>query len=123
MALTSLCIHRSEKFFKKVLTHRYSGATICSTEANSHKESEVNDMVSMTRQLRSKITNPDIRKNVTKITYYYDEDFEVNMLEIFFKPDSVRSLYSDDYMESCTASIHGDMVYSMNEWLKEIAYV
>ena len=62
-------------------------------------------MVSMTRQLRSKIENKDIRKNVTKITYCYDDDHEVYMLEIFFKPETVMNQYDCDYIESTTAAI------------------
>lgn len=76
-------------------------------------------MTSKTRELKKTIKNDDIRKNVTKIYLIYDEENEESYLEIFFKEETVKSVYSCDYMESTTCPTNLDL----NEWLDEIAYI
>lgn len=76
-------------------------------------------MKSVTRELKKTIKNAEIRKNVKSIYVEYDEEYECNFYNIYFKEETVKSTYSDEYMD-CTAYKEGD---DINGWLDEIAYV
>ena len=82
------------------------------------------NMKSVTRQLRKLITNEDIRKNVTKIYYVYDDEYEEYFYYIYFKEDTVKNWYSDEYINNGTAvPDRTTPKQDINGWLEEIAYV
>lgn len=89
---------------------------------------------SCTRELRSKIENPDIRKYVTSIylvadedSYNYElEDYETYYYLIFFKEDTVKSIYEDTYINHGTAAFKypdKSPEWCINDWLKEYVYL
>lgn len=89
---------------------------------------------SCTRELRPLIHDSNIRKNVTSIYLVYDpdsynydtDDYDEYYYFIFFKDDTVRNTYTDDYINyGTTAKAYKDKgpEYSINYWLSEIAYV
>ena len=85
---------------------------------------------SCTRELRSKIENPDIRKYVTSIylvadedSYNYElEDYEEYYYLIFFKEDTVKNVYDGDFMNHGTCAFKypdKSPEWCINDWLKE----
>ena len=81
------------------------------------------EVISVTKEMRKLITNDQIRKNVTKIYLVYDEEEEKEYYEIYFKEETVKSWYSDEYMTRTTAQKRSTPEKDINGWLKEIAYV
>lgn len=81
---------------------------------------------SMTKELKPKIQNETIRKQITKIWLEYDEEEKEEVIYIYMKEGqtSVIDVY-DDELISCTRvpNMFDDNVRNINEWLNEIAYV
>ena len=78
-------------------------------------------MTSMTKELRKTVNDKDIRKNITKI-YFVEGDEredEKDYYEIYFKEETVKSVYSCEYITSTTCPADLDI----NEWLKEIVFI
>ena len=79
---------------------------------------------SVTRKLRNKIENKDLRKKITKIWHVIEEDTGAEYYSVYFKEDTVKSMYDCDYISMTSApQITGDPVRDINEWLNETAYV
>ena len=82
-------------------------------------------MKSVTRECRKLIHNKQIRKNVLSIYRYYDDEDEKEYFLINFKEDTVRSNYSDDYINHGTTApiTNKGAEHDINDWLEEIAYI
>lgn len=79
---------------------------------------------SVTRELRKAVQNKDIRKNITKITYEEDYASETAYYHIYFKEDTVKSLYDEEYIDMTSAKVYtNNPVKDINDWLEEIAYL
>lgn len=86
-----------------------------------------------TREWKPLIHNPHIRKNVSAIylvydpdTYDYDkEDYADYYYFIFFKEDTVMSIYDCDYINYGTTAKVTDRgpEYDINGWLNEIVEI
>ena len=82
-------------------------------------------MESVTREMKKLIKDEAIRKNVTKIYKDFDEEYESIVYYIYFKEETVRNTYEDEYMDY-TVAMENELykgAEAINEWLKEIAYV
>ena len=81
---------------------------------------------SMTKELKSKIQNEAIKKQISKIWLEYDKEEKEEVIYIYMKEEQkkVWNVYDDvPISRTRVPNMYKDKIRNINEWLKEIAIV